>query len=283
MNRRKGFTLIELLVVIAIIAILIGLLLPAVQKVREAASRMKCTNQLKQMGLAIHGYNDANMRLPAAYAGSPSGGNGKTNANALYCLLPYLELTALYDSSTDPVNGASTPALPGPQQNFVRSRPVTAFLCPSASIEPAGLWAGRVDWATCHYGFNSPLLGFIANNYSPADRGLSVARIADGTSNTVVFAERAAIHSDGTANLWCHGGWNADYMPIFGHNGDYSVFQQAPKQSAVTKFGTQSPHGQTMNVGLADGSVRGISSGMSSTTWGYAIVPDDGNAMPSDW
>jgi len=277
-HARSGFTLIELLVVIAIIAILIGLLLPAVQKVREAAARMKCTNQLKQLGIAVHTYNDAFNKLPPAYTTAGT----KPNGNLFFYILPYIEQDALYNSTTDPVNAASSPALPGPQDNYVRSRPVSTYLCPSGSIASDGRWPGRTDWAIGHFGFNYMVFGGPATTGN-WDSGLSVNRIQDGTTNTVFFAERSGIFSDGTANLWCHGGWNWAYMPMFGYNGNYNVFQQRPTQAASTPGYTQSPHGNVMNIGLADGSVRGLSSSVSQITWQYAILPSDGNPMPSNW
>ncbi len=99
-TRRVAFTLIELLVVIAIIAVLIGLLLPAVQKVREAANRMKCSNNLKQMALAIHNYASIHRdRLPPAAGATPmtSGWHGHAWGSLFYWILPYVEQDALYD------------------------------------------------------------------------------------------------------------------------------------------------------------------------------------------
>jgi prepilin-type N-terminal cleavage/methylation domain-containing protein len=111
--RRRGFTLIELLVVIAIIAILIGLLLPAVQKIREAANRTKCTNNLKQMGLAAHNFASANDGA-VPYGWYPNGSNGTwtmAGGSAFYAMLPYVEQDNLFRG-----NGALSA-----QQNFANA------------------------------------------------------------------------------------------------------------------------------------------------------------------
>jgi prepilin-type N-terminal cleavage/methylation domain-containing protein/prepilin-type processing-associated H-X9-DG protein len=188
LRHRRAFTLIELLVVIAIIAVLIGLLVPAVQKVREAANRMSCLNNLKQLGLALHNYHDVNGYFPYRTLVGVTATGGNAPAPNLWAwgafLLPYIEQSALHDQlrpgfgSIPPVSGTADPRTP------LVLTPIKVYICPSDT--------GPV--------LNNRLGGYSKTNYpvskaiadaGPAGRKIRMAAITDGTSNTLMLAERA--------------------------------------------------------------------------------------------
>jgi prepilin-type N-terminal cleavage/methylation domain-containing protein/prepilin-type processing-associated H-X9-DG protein len=213
MKRRKGFTLIELLVVIAIIAILIGLLLPAVQKVREAAARMQCSNNLKQIGLACHNYESTYKYLPPGGAKWSAAG---APASLVAIILPYVEQANLYnqfDFTTDINSSASN--------DLARVSQVPFYLCPSdssSSYQPdpgpnlAGVftsnpvgknnYVGSLGTTSDQRSGESNRVGIF--NFQATSAGgvvnvtsrLRITAITDGTSNTCMWSETKLSQAD---------------------------------------------------------------------------------------
>ena len=221
---RTAFTLIELLVVIAIIAILIGLLLPAVQKVREAASRMKCQNNLKQLGVAFHGYHDTNGGLPPGYVASGPYVNGATDTSPGWAwgayILPFLEQQNLYNQYNLSLPVPNSPAI----QTIVKT-----FLCPT-DIVPAGPFAvtdgswnpicsvAPSSYAACCGGGVSTTAA-TGNGAFYRNSRTRLTDITDGTSNTIFVEERGFANVQGAwvgaiPGGYCNQGlYNPDAVP----------------------------------------------------------------------
>jgi prepilin-type N-terminal cleavage/methylation domain-containing protein len=197
---RRGFTLIELLVVIAIIAILIGLLLPAVQKVREAAARTKCANNLKQLGLAAHNYHDSHQHFPPGIGYYPPVAGGVFGTYQFH-LLPHLEQGNLYARALGSVTfpppaGPTVVYYPG--NNNVYSQPVPVFLCPSdPSVDAGGVVTiDGFSFGSLCYASNAmvnAINDLNATPYKTDPQGKNgIYFITDGTSNTILHAEKYA-------------------------------------------------------------------------------------------
>jgi prepilin-type N-terminal cleavage/methylation domain-containing protein len=306
-RRQRGFTLIELLVVIAIIAILIGLLVPAVQKVREAAGRIQSLNNLKQIGLACHNYNDTVGQLPPTIGWSPFYQTGAGAGPVHFFLLPYVEQDPLYQSSKGPggwqyVNGNWV------QDSVVAYRagnvwsPVKIYIAPN---DPT---------AYDTYSYTS----YFINDEVFGGGGRRLQNISDGTSNTMLFAEGYANcwGAYGTPYYYRYGWWNQDPgwsavgngAPAFRRDVGYTSYGQwvwdgtswtyqaggpvAPTTFQVRPTPTYSacnprvPQGLSSGgicVLLGDGSGRLVGSSVSLSTWQAAITPDGGEPMGSDW
>src|SRR5438552_1380899 len=271
---KKAFTLIELLVVIAIIAILIGLLLPAVQKVREAAARTQCSNNLHQLAIATHSYNDVYLRLPPGWTPDTGGGTfgtnfrstGNTRGTLHFLILPYVEQDNVYKASF-----SNTP--PAYDAQRVAATIIKVYICPSDSSLNSNIQ--RYGYGSTNYAANLMV-------FDPRGPGSIVTGMPDGTSNTVMFAERFKVCAP-TWGGYTGAGW-AMQPAYVGHGRDTPVFgwrdmgigydpsfnggrgfpyQVAPSPSACDWYVTQSGHTGGMVVGMGDGSVRTVPASMS--------------------
>ncbi len=291
--RPPAFTLIELLVAVAIIAVLIGLTLPAVQKVRETAARIACGNNLKQLGLAGHLAHDANGTLPPGLGYWPGHrGYGPYH----FHLLPFLDQGALYQRSAHV--GVHFVA-----NNRVFAQPVKGFVCPADPSAPPGGAAPDLlgnAWGVASYAVNAQVVCVVSSD-GDLQRTQGAARIPDsfpdGTSNTLLMTEKYAqcfndsypaggtfwgYYYTGPSLLPYHPGCEVSWNGY--SSGPMSKFLVRPRpyNGGCDPTMASSPHAGGIQVACADGGVRFLSADVTPYTWWYLCTPAGGEVLPPD-
>jgi prepilin-type N-terminal cleavage/methylation domain-containing protein/prepilin-type processing-associated H-X9-DG protein len=292
---RRAFTLIELLVVIAIIAILIGLLLPAVQKVREAAARAKCSNNLKQWGLAIHNFHDVNGALPEGNRNNPR------RVWVVY-VWPYVEQGTFYVQFDQTVNFWQPPNTYTNTTNGIYAKTAPLYYCPSDRTN--ALWQGDpywrsrgsyvINWGNQMVPYNpgdaqqSPALGIApfgyTDNVNPSNpRKVKITDITDGTSNTLLMSEVIMAANDTDYDI--RGDFLNDDRPctqFMTINTPNSGTDTSPYCNQATypnnppcvnnagpyyQKAARSKHPGGVNTLFGDGSIRFVRNSIQPTTW----------------
>lgn len=305
---RAGFTLIELLVVIAIIAVLIGLLLPAVQKVREAAARSTCSNNIKQIGLGLHNYHDTNRRLPWGYEQEVAGANRRRQC-WYQEILPYVEQQALYNEYRNYPDDAFEIEYIHRLNNQISNTPVNTFSCPSDPSAPGrgangGNNAFQGNYAVCAGIGQSPFaatpnLNTVqfanTNGMFGMNSKTKLTDVLDGTSNTLMISE-GIIRGNGVGAWGELGGyWGGSVhgsvmfsafelpnttVPDRVYSCKSTTFPTAPCENGHAEGLSgrwnfaRSRHPGGVNVGMGDASVRFVSNNVDIAVWRAAGTKD---------
>jgi prepilin-type N-terminal cleavage/methylation domain-containing protein len=287
-QERRGFTLIELLVVIAIIAVLIGLLLSAVQKVRQAAARAQSQNNLKQMSLALHNAHDSVGTFPPLSGMYPQNASGEAAGfgPVHYLILPYVEQQAVFDKGYWKM-GREKRSNQGPQSVAIK-----VYRNPTDASSPDGPVISSGNYQGTGYGANTQVFGKVDSlgRFVDLQYYRQMLSVSDGTSNTIAFAEGYSKCNQG-GMAWGELN-NGNFNPSFANSargygatnvGPGSKFQLAPTVPDCRPGMAQATTSSGLLVGMLDGSVRNLSPGMSGTTWWSACTPDADDLLGDDW